>query len=282
MGNLTSDTDYKCQLIAKEHCIEYKGSTLGKKISDGCWHAALGDYTILELQLLIKQFDCVLFLNQSASTELLDYQTNMIKTLHANQDRTLIKLPNDTMLFVGCSHTAGVGHTNPSTTYTNILANKLKLLADIQGHPGKCNAVIEDKLAEYSLQHGQIVVQFTDIFRMRYFDSISGTVKHIVGPEYSRYETEMFTEERLSYEFKKTVERVVARLRDSNARFIFFQLTHPNGQIHKLENFMAEFKEYCWTPDVTVDFAEDNLHFGIQSHKLIANRLYDHWIKLYA
>jgi len=75
---------------------------------------------------------------------------------------------------------------------------------------------------------------------------------------------------------------VVARLRDANAEFLFFMLSSDHKFYNTLNLKLSEYKEYCWTPDVFVDLAKDNLHFGIESHRMIASKLQDRWKKLYA
>jgi hypothetical protein len=223
----------------------------------------------------------VIFLNQPMTTDL-DLQTQILKNINSKDKFNRTKINSDELLFVGCSHTAGTGHKTANTVYPTLVADKLKLKSKIRGFPGCGNFIFEDTLSEYDLTNSNIIIQFSDIFRIRYYDSDTQTVVNKVGKDFDKLEYVLFSEQKLKYEFEQLVYRTVARLRDANAKFLFFQLTHKNNEMLNINLFLSKFKEFCWTPDIHVDLADDNAHYGPESHKLIAQRLVKKWNSLYA
>jgi hypothetical protein len=103
-----------------------------------------------------------------------------------------------------------------------------------------------------------------------------------MGPDFNKIEMGLYTEERLKYEFEQLVYRLVARLRDAKVNFLFFQLASQTSQMLNINLFLSSFKEYCWTPDVNLDLADDDLHYGPKSNEKIADRLIKRWKLLYA
>lgn len=70
--------------------------------------------------------------------------------------------------FFGCSHTAGIGHSNQSTMYVDVLSKLLKSEYNNFGLPGKGNHAIEDLLNTYNILNSKLVIQFTDIYDTLY------------------------------------------------------------------------------------------------------------------
>lgn len=277
VGDNTVVTDQQCRKIAEERMAEYKGMVCNTMpITAGCYHTCVEDLGVDCVQDLLDQFDQVIFLDSTNT------KTQIIKDQYTLVDTPKLSVPNDTIIFVGCSHTYGTGHQDASTVYTSILAEMLDYDFVVLGNCGQSNQEMEDVLANYSLAGAKVVIQFTDIFRMRYFNSKTNQVKHVRGPHYTKQEIEMFDDARQFYEFTKIVDRIVARLRDAGAEFLYFQLTPEHAQDTKLFQMMARYKEFCFVTDYNKDLADDHCHFGLVSHNYIAEHLYKRWNKLYA
>lgn len=278
IGNNSIDTDTQCKLIATEYNIAYKGMATQQfpQLEDGCYHTSFED----------ANYDSILdFSNQVDKVILLDQPDQLINfKIFKNSLTSDVKFTplDNSVLIVGCSHTAGTGHKTTDTVYTSYLASKLNKKIIVDAVPGQGNFTIEDSLSKYSLKDALVIVQFTDIFRIRYYNEKTKKVITKPGGNFSHTEVEMFTEERLAYEFEQIVKRTVARLRDANAKFLFFQLSNQYTQTDKLNLFMSQFKEYCWTPDIDVDRADDNMHYGSASNLKLATRLANRWNYLYA
>ena len=74
---------------------------------------------------------------------------------------------------------------------------------------------------------------------------------------------------------------MVSRLRDANAKFLFLFLSKTHDGYDSLIHELSKYKEFCWTPSVVIDYVPDG-HYGDASHNLIAMKLHDRWMKLYA
>lgn len=277
VGDNSINTDMQCKRYATEYQIEYQGLLLSDIIGNGCYHTSIEDTSINFIKEIYDRFDKVIFLKQD----------NIITDILSNTYLPIVDLrkeiADNDILFVGCSHTAGVGHSNQDTVYPNQFAKLFKFVPHICGFPGKSNYLIEDILSEYKLTEKKIIIQFTDIFRIRYFSSKENILVHKMGHEFSRSEIEIFDDARLQYEYLKIVDRVVSRLRDCNAQFLFFQLTHSTDKLQEeTDIYQSQYQEFCYITDINVDIAKDKLHYGPLSHQSIAKELTRKWNKLYA
>jgi hypothetical protein len=199
-----------------------------------------------------------------------------------DNDTTRKTIENE-LLVIGCSHTLGTGHRSRDTTYP-ILFSKMLNIVDplILGLPGQGNMAIEEKLTELSLRNKSVIIQFSDVFRLRVYDSKIDVVLTKQGRDYSRDDVIFYTENYLLYEFIKIVNRLVTRFRDANANFLFFRLSHLHETYYKIENELNKFPEYCSMENVVQDWAPDKMHYGISTHQEISNRLYNKWTSMYA
>lgn len=281
IGNNSEDTDIQCRNISIQYNVPYKGLVTDQILFEGCYHVSLGDKTISEVEELVTQVDKVIFLDQPITDDL-GTQTQILKNTQDTDQYVQTKLPSNSILFIGCSHTHGVGHKTDETVYTSKVSKELNLTPIIRGYPGQGNFKFEDVLSEYSLSGANVIIQFTDIFRIRFYDTLTQTVVHKMGKDFNKTEISLYTEERLKYEFEQLVCHIVSRLRDANVKFLFFQLTSQTSQMLNINLFLSSFKEYCWTPDINLDVADDNLHYGTRSHEKIADRLIKKWKLLYA
>ena len=182
--------------------------------------------------------------------------------------------------FFGCSHTYGIGHETKTTSYPDVLSSMLGLEYVNYGMPGKGNYAIEDLLTQFNITNSKLIVQFTDMYRVRYINN--DKIIHDKIYQIKHKHPVLFSEENLFFNFKQIVSRVVNRLRDGNNKFL---ITYTNNMEDKwaieANLFLHGFKEYCSTVGIQVDKATDGLHFGILSHKILADRLCCKWLRLY-
>jgi hypothetical protein len=185
----------------------------------------------------------------------------------------------NTMNFFGCSHTAGIGHSN-KTSFPDVLTSKLNIPPRNFGLPGKGNYDIEDLLTTYTINNAKLIIQFTDIYRVRYLNNGKLIQNGIYNIEHNH--SVLFNEENLFFNFKKIVDRIVARLREGNNQFLLTYTNNiDNDWAIQANSFLHRYTEYCSAIGTQIDVAEDGAHYGIQSHSLWAERLYDKWIELY-
>lgn len=277
VGDNSSDTDIQCRKYADQYQVKYQGLLVNDDINYGCYHISIMDSSIKFIRSIYDKFDKVIFLKQNNT------QTDLLSNLYSKNSDLRSEISDSDILFVGCSHTYGIGHTSQNTVYTHQFAKMIGLNPLVNGNPGKGNFLIEDILSTYKLTNKKVIIQFTDILRIRYFSAIENDVIHKTGSEFTIDEVKMFDDARVQYEYLKIVDRVVSRLRDAGCKFLFFQLTHITGNVQEnIDLYQSQYREFCYMPDINVDVAGDNLHFGSLSHRLIAEELIKKWGELYA
>lgn len=283
IGSNTSDTDVRAKKLANEQNIPYYGNihSYDKLVNYGCYHTSLADMPDYMLVLAPRYFDSIFFFNNYGNNDVLGNASITLQNIIEGHDVTLKQVPGQHILYVGCSHTAGVGHNNTDDVFPAIVSTGLGANSLVCGKPGKGNQAIEDVLAEYNLHNQKVIVQFTDIFRLRYYNANKGVVEHKAGKDYSRDEYVIFNDSERVWEFEQIVNRVVSRLRSANSKFLFFQLSHSlNVETNK---YMSQFCEFCYLPSNTiVDTASDNMHYGIKTQQNIASAITNKWKALYA
>jgi hypothetical protein len=283
IGNNTKETNSLAKTLAIPLALEYRGLIDNVNIDPitGVYHTSIEDLSIDNIIKIINKFDQVQVFVQANSEDRAAYQQRLILKNQIEMTDTNYRFHDEKMLFVGCSHTAGIGHKSMDTVYPTLVAKYLNKDPLILGNSGKGNYLLEHVLNLYSLKDSNVVIQFTDIFRLRYYNS-AGKIIEKQASGYTMEEANMYTEEKLVKDFLELVNRVVIRLRDANANFVFFQLTHHHPTDLQIHYELSKYKEFCWLPDSRQDNADDDLHFGIKSHKLIADRLIQRWNVLYA
>lgn len=200
--------------------------------------------------------------------------------INSTTDRKQIE---NELLIIGCSHTAGVGHTSNKTTYPQLFSKMLNVTGPlIIGLPGQGNMTIESKLTELSLRNKSVIVQFSDVFRLQVYESKLDKVVKKQSRDYTRDDVAFYTENYLQYEFFKIVNRLVTRFRDADVNFLFFRLSHMHENYYQIEEELDKFPEYCSMERAVIDFASDGMHYGINTHQEISNRLHNKWTALYA
>jgi hypothetical protein len=185
--------------------------------------------------------------------------------VNTNKDR---KLNSDEVLYLGCSHTAGVGHSSQETVYTHILSNMLNKSANVDSHRGKGNWLTEEKLQTYNLKNATVIIQFTELYRIR----LNGC--NTAGYEFSKDQSSVFSDKVIASIFLEQVKRIVNLLRSNNAKFCFFQVSSPYPDQSEVTSILTTYKEFVYILDIKLDDALDipKPHPGPKSHT--------HWAEL--
>jgi len=194
------------------------------------------------------------------------------------------EIKDNEILFLGCSHTEGVGHSSKDTVYTHLLAKELNLIPLVDAHGGKGNYLTEEKLNAYNLQNKKIIIQYTDVYRIR----LNG-INYDAHSNYSKFtksQSEVYTDEVLYSLFFNQVKRMVNLLKANNSKFLFFTLGHPNAADSTTEIFFDNMKCYdsfCPIALTKYDYdkAEDNMHHGPKAHRFFSKMLLAQWRKMY-
>lgn len=245
------------------------------------------DFTIS----LFDKFDDVIFLKNHDNFAVLIMQKELEIIYNKSYKSDWPMLDQSKINFFGTSHTAGIGHDNESTTYPAILSNLLGLEYNNYALPvrgplqyrTRGNYDIEDLMNTFTIENSKLVIQFTDMYRIRYLynDTLIQTPIHYA--EKAVQNAILLSEENLFFNFKKIVDRTVNRLRQGNNQFLltFDHDINIDFSIKCLE-FLCDFKEFRSLQGCAVDVGTDNVHFGPKSMELWAKQLYRRWMELYA
>lgn len=192
--------------------------------------------------------------------------------INRNQDQ---KLNSDQILYIGCSHTYGIGHSTPQTVYTNILSKMLNKVPVINAHHGRGNWLTEEKLQTYDLKNCAVILQFTDIYRIR----LNGI--DVKGYNFSREQSLVFSDKVLASIFLDIVKRTVNLLRANNAKFCFFQLSHEYPLGPEVISVLSTYKEFVYIAEPNLDTGDLGNHMGVLSHTHWAEEIYKRFACLY-
>ena len=234
--------------------------------------------------------------------------TNFMIYFNADKNK---EIKDNEILFIGCSHTLGAGHgvEDPGwpgpydTVYTHIFAKSLNLKPLVSHHSARGNYFTEEKINTYNLKNKKVIIQFTDIFRLRLngidYDKDAPNAPDNIGYRYTftMGQLETYSDVVFVSVFFEQVKRIVNLLRANNAKFLIFQLNHTNNY-EKIINshLIGQYKEFVYLyqgPEGDlleqqgmprsniVDRGKDNLHYGLKSHENIALKLLEKWYELY-
>jgi len=208
--------------------------------------------------------------------------------IHINSE-TNKEIKDNEILFLGCSHTDGEGHTNKTTVYTHLLGKEINLIPLVDAHRGKGNYLTEEKLNTYNLQNKKVIIQFTDVYRLR-LNGVNYDA-HGNNSRFTKAQLEVYTDEVLYGLFFEQVKRMVNLLKANNSKFLFFTLGHPNTNYYDdldsiVDIFFDNMKNYDTFCPIALtkydyDKAEDNFHHGPKSHRFFSKMLLTQWRKMY-
>jgi hypothetical protein len=151
------------------------------------------------------------------------------------------------------------------------------------GVGGGSNNLIFDRFTKLNFQPGQIVVlQFTLLERLHYCNAnkklISMQFADLPDNQLTRSMLEVYHKDFLFYELLVKIRAIITIARLQKLKLVFWLLDYKNeSKYSKLDQTyfynLPEFVPYSWMSDYIVDVAEDNMHPGIESNKIIANTL---------
>ena len=244
----------------------------------------ISEYSIPDLRGLVKKYQEVIFVNNSKSKILLyklktianllrleynDISSDKDLTFYVNSFTQKSIKPNE-ILFLGCSHTGGIGHDTSDTVYTHVACRSLGKKPLVDARPGKGNMIMENLWNTYNLKNATVVVQFTDMYRIE-FNNAGKQAGH-----YDIHESFIFTDQVLASEFIARVKRMVNLFRANDCKFCFFQLKHVGKNVeilHEVDMVLSEYPEFIYNDDWVVDHGTDGVHYGPKTHTRIADEV---------
>ena len=190
----------------------------------------------------------------------------------------------DTMVFLGCSFTSGLGLSNPATHYATQVAQHFdKKLLNL-ARAGGSNNLVFDRFTQLNFHENQlVVVQLTTPDRIHYCNE-SRQLYPIMFSDKKldknllRTLINLYHKDFLFYEILVKMRALISMARAKKLRLVFWLINYKNPDMYsRLDQTyfynMKEFVPASWMADYMIDKAEDGLHPGIESNKFIANTL---------
>jgi len=198
-----------------------------------------------------------------------------------------IENSDSSAIFLGCSHTVGVGLDSPTDNYVNGVSEHFKKTPLNASAAGKGNFRSFDIFNQIEFYKNQIVVlQLTDISRLRYYRDDKPISELIESPLYSirnRSYIDVFNDKQLLFMMIQRLDSVIKFARQANLRFVFFNLGgNPDGNDDKENNLLRQTTEYYlsdyreYVPNIlkqNIDRGNDGQHYGPLSHKIWSNKI---------
>jgi hypothetical protein len=190
----------------------------------------------------------------------------------------------ESSVFLGCSHTVGVGLDDPNDNYVLQVCKHFNTSAHNLAKGGLGNFRSFNTFNQYEFCEEQIVIlQLTDIGRLQIFldDNQNAMLEQQLHNLKARAYFQVFNDKQLLYMLLDRLDLVIKYTRSAKLRFAFFNLggnpdgdnSYENSFLRKTtEYYLKDYKEYV--PDVlakNVDRGNDGLHFGPLSHRIWAN-----------
>lgn len=198
-------------------------------------------------------------------------------------------------IFLGCSHTAGIGLDTSTDNYINEVSRHFDKTPLNVSAGGKGNFRSFDIFNQIEFYKNQIVVlQLTDLARLRYYQDdkpMSGLIESQLYDIRNRSYIDVFNDKQLLFMMLERLDSVIKFARRADLRFVFFNLGgNPDGNNNKEKNLLRQTTEYYlsdyqeYVPRIleqNIDRGNDGLHFGPLSHKIWSNRIIEKIEKIY-
>lgn len=264
----------------------------GDKLSRPHHHSSLGDANLNYLISIAVECDQIVFhpekfdINSElykSTVLLLSFLSHRCKIqgfdLPGTTDflKTDVSTGNNSCLWVfGCSHSYGVGLSNEKERYSNILAEKLELDLKMIAEPGSSLFWSLCKLVQSPIKNTDHVIwQITTPGRLLNYKNKK--IKHTKIANYPSL-LDFFDDDQIFFEHITFLQLGISYLRAKEIKFTITSILpkETNDWFYTYHNEYVKYPEYCYTPDIWVDFGNDDTHAGPLSNKLLASRLIDH------
>ena len=208
-------------------------------------------------------------------------------------------LPKNSMIFLGCSYTSGVGLINQTQCYTSIMCRQLNKEEVNLAYGGASNYSSVDTLSHLQLvPNASLILQITQLARIKYYDHDRCAIKdRVLSSQPDRTLMHVYTDEFLLYELDRHLNLITKYTKSVGVNLIIWDIsnTFDSALNRKIKDCLTQFKEYVYlnsdlnkSDSYRVDNGTDGQekilgtgHPGPESHKLIANKLVDHYKTLY-
>jgi hypothetical protein len=191
------------------------------------------------------------------------------------------------IVFFGCSFTAGVGLSDSGTHYSTLLSNFYSQQVYNLAEPGGSNDLIFNRFVNTRWNPGQtVVVQLTSPYRLYYCDNnykkyniLLSNNKNLANKFIHRSLVEVYQK---PWVFSQLLDKVNAMnqiANQNNLRMALWIMDYKNPDLYSTGDqtyfyHMKSFVPASLMQNYIVDLAEDNVHPGIRSNRIIADVLH--------
>ncbi len=190
----------------------------------------------------------------------------------------------NSIVFLGCSHTYGTGLDNSEENYVNLVSQHFDSDTVNLAAPGKSNFRSFEQFNQLKFNKNQtVVLQLTDVTRLKYFDQDQPTswiseqqLQNITNRSYF----DVYNDKQLVYMLMTHLNYIIAHARLLGLKFVFFNMGGNSDPGHSdkfkkfIEYYLLDYPEYV--PGLlakNVDRGNDGYHFGPKSHAIWAQEI---------
>lgn len=279
-----AEIDSTSKLITNDNVFDSK--------NQNC-HTTLGDLHSSVLIQIFKDFDEIVFINELFDPEtdlyketvcLLTYLSNFISVKNFSPEKIQVfteldvrTRPDTPVIWVyGCSHSYGVGLEDRSQTYGAIMGNMYNMPVMHITKPGTSARWSLRHLINSDIRSDDIVVwQVTTPGRVSLSEDRSIN-EYLLKDVKNKFLVLGLTNEQLMFDHLSIVNYGMQYLRSLNVKFVMATLLDRHIYFYEYMHEFVKYREYCYVPDINLDFGNDNLHYGPNTHAHLANRLTQH------
>ena len=215
-----------------------------------------------------------------------------LKILHHN----LPQVKKDDVVFFGCSYTNGYGLTDQAQNWTSIFSHAIEKNQRNFALPGLNNYGSFDLFSqlEFESEQNVVVLEITELARVQWYNQKLQNV--MIQWDHSRQLLPVYHDQFLIFELIKNLRCFIQICRLKKLRPIVWSIARPGKLTDVLEGYLSQYPEYVYLNNsigsadtYRVDNGSDGAgekvgvgHPGVESHKLIAQKLLTHFNQLYS
>jgi lysophospholipase L1-like esterase len=300
VGSVDSKTAKYHKKLNLPDSVLFTGSEV---LCEEVYHTSLADCQDLTIHL--KKFDKIYWAESDIqefnnykeyfiTLDVIKHHTSGLDPFNIRPKKALIHNTENSIIFLGCSHTAGVGLENSRHNYAELVSKYFHSDAINLAQPSKGNFKSFEIFNQIDFFPRQkIVLQLTDIGRLQVFlkdDQSNITETQLYNLEDRAY-LKVFNDKQLLYMMLDRLDLILKYARDLNLQLVFFNLGgNPDLDNSEENNFIRRTTEYYlraypeYVPDVlsqNIDRGTDGLHFGPHSHAIWAELITKKFQELY-
>jgi hypothetical protein len=202
---------------------------------------------------------------------------------------------SNNVLFLGCSYTVGHGLLDTTKKYSSLFSSYYKKQEINLAESGRGNYRSFDLFGQLNIASGAtVVLQLTELSRIRWYAECVKDV--MLSREPNRELITVYNDRFLIYDLIRQLRIIVKFCQVNNIKLIVWSTARFGSDLdHVLETYLNKFTEYVFLDNrlgtdssYRIDNAADGTdelgtgHPGPKSNQLIAEKLINHFNKLYS